>query len=104
MPFTDPMADGTTIQRANEVALANGIVGPGICITVVAEARKKGLTVPVVLMGYCNPFIMSVELLCPRLHRISNRPPKSVVAVWLCHLRSAVCAHEFNCERIRAYT
>jgi len=61
VPFTDPMADGTTIQRANEVALANGIVGPGICIDVVKEARKKGLVVPVVLMGYCNPFIMLVS-------------------------------------------
>jgi len=58
VPFTDPMADGTTIQRANEVALANGIVGPGMCITIVKEARAKGLKVPVVLMGYCNPFIM----------------------------------------------
>ena len=58
VPFTDPMADGTTIQRANEVALANGIVGPGMCISIVKEARKKGLKVPVVLMGYCNPFIM----------------------------------------------
>ena len=58
VPFTDPMADGTTIQRANEVALANGIVGPATCISVVKEARKKGLKVPVVLMGYCNPFVM----------------------------------------------
>jgi tryptophan synthase len=58
VPFTDPMADGTTIQRANEVALANGIVGPTMCISVVKEARKQGLTTPVVLMGYCNPFIM----------------------------------------------
>ena len=32
VPFTDPMADGTTIQRANEVALENGVVGPNICI------------------------------------------------------------------------
>ena len=41
-----------------QVALANGIVGPNICLSVVKEARKQGLTVPVVLMGYCNPFIM----------------------------------------------
>ena len=63
VPFTDPMADGTTIQRANEVALANGVVGPKVCIEVVAEARKQGLKVPVVLMGYCNPFVMLVLLL-----------------------------------------
>merc|ERR1712216_46732 len=32
--------------------------GPGMCISIVKEARSKGLKVPVVLMGYCNPFIM----------------------------------------------
>eukprot|EP00288_Rhodomonas_lens_P015016 CAMPEP_0177703226 /NCGR_PEP_ID=MMETSP0484_2-20121128/7559_1 /TAXON_ID=354590 /ORGANISM="Rhodomonas lens, Strain RHODO" /LENGTH=696 /DNA_ID=CAMNT_0019214567 /DNA_START=39 /DNA_END=2129 /DNA_ORIENTATION=+ len=58
IPFTDPMADGSTIQRANEVALANGIMGVDVCIETVKAARAKGLTVPVVLMGYCNPFIM----------------------------------------------
>mmetsp|Transcript_66071 Transcript_66071/g.137695 ORF Transcript_66071/g.137695 Transcript_66071/m.137695 type:complete len:698 (-) Transcript_66071:361-2454(-) len=57
IPFTDPMADGSTIQRANEVALANGIMGVDVCIETVKEARGKGLTVPVVLMGYCNPFL-----------------------------------------------
>jgi tryptophan synthase len=51
------MADGATIQRANEVALANGIAGPEICIETVKTARAGGLTVPVVLMGYCNPFL-----------------------------------------------
>jgi len=29
-----------------------------MCIAIVKEARKQGLKVPVVLMGYCNPFIM----------------------------------------------
>ncbi len=57
VPFTDPMADGATIQRANEVALANGIAGPEICIETVKAARAGGLKVPVVLMGYCNPFL-----------------------------------------------
>ncbi|EKX40150.1 hypothetical protein GUITHDRAFT_159960 [Guillardia theta CCMP2712] len=58
VPFTDPMADGTTIQKANEVAIANGVVGTKGCIDMVKEARKKGLKVPVVLMGYYNPFFM----------------------------------------------
>lgn len=31
-----------------------------MCISIVKEARSKGLKVPVVLMGYCNPFIMCV--------------------------------------------
>uniref|UniRef100_A0A7S0VZF5 Tryptophan synthase n=1 Tax=Hemiselmis tepida TaxID=464990 RepID=A0A7S0VZF5_9CRYP len=58
VPFTDPMADGTTIQKANEIALSNGISGPKTCIAIVKEARTKGLKVPVVLMGYYNPFFM----------------------------------------------
>eukprot|EP00292_Cryptomonas_paramecium_P004077 CAMPEP_0113722332 /NCGR_PEP_ID=MMETSP0038_2-20120614/37680_1 /TAXON_ID=2898 /ORGANISM="Cryptomonas paramecium" /LENGTH=716 /DNA_ID=CAMNT_0000651541 /DNA_START=1 /DNA_END=2148 /DNA_ORIENTATION=+ /assembly_acc=CAM_ASM_000170 len=57
VPFTDPMADGPSIQRANEVSLANGIVSPEICISTVKDARAKGLKVPVVFMGYCNPFL-----------------------------------------------
>lgn len=56
IPFTDPQADGATIQKANEVALKYGVTLSN-CIDMVASARSKGLTVPVVLMGYYNPFL-----------------------------------------------
>ena len=56
VPFTDPQADGTTIQRANEVALTHDVT-LAACIDMVASARAKGLTVPVILMGYFNPFL-----------------------------------------------
>jgi len=56
VPFTDPQADGATIQGSNQVALKNGI-GMQDCINFVEAARAKGLTVPVVLMGYFNPFL-----------------------------------------------
>lgn len=56
VPFTDPQADGATIQKANEIALEQG-VSLDDCIEMVAAARKKGLTTPVVLMGYFNPFL-----------------------------------------------
>lgn len=56
VPFTDPQADGATIQKANEVALKFG-VSLKSCIDMVATARQRGLTVPVVLMGYYNPFL-----------------------------------------------
>lgn len=56
VPFTDPQADGATIQKANEVALKHGVTLKS-CIDMVARARGKGLTVPVVLMGYYNPFV-----------------------------------------------
>jgi len=55
VPFTDPMADGATIQVCNEIALKQGF-GLKRCLETVAEARKLGLTVPVILMGYYNPF------------------------------------------------
>jgi tryptophan synthase len=58
VPFTDPMADGATIQRTNEVALAHSPpVSLADCIAFVAAARAAGLTTPVVLMGYYNPLL-----------------------------------------------
>lgn len=56
IPFTDPQADGATIQKANEVALSHGVTLDK-CIKMVATARSKGLTAPVLLMGYYNPFL-----------------------------------------------
>lgn len=50
------MADGSTIQRSNQVALENGVT-MGDCIAMVREARAAGLSVPVVFMGYLNPFL-----------------------------------------------
>ena len=56
VPFSDPLADGETIQQANTDALKNGVTMKD-CLGYVEEARKKGLVVPVVLMGYFNPFL-----------------------------------------------
>lgn len=56
VPFSDPIADGPTIQVANNVALENGITVPK-CLELVAEARKEGITVPIILMGYYNPIL-----------------------------------------------
>jgi tryptophan synthase alpha chain len=54
VPFSDPMADGPTIQRASERALKNGMTLRGV-LGMVAEFRKKDAATPVVLMGYGNP-------------------------------------------------
>ncbi|PSK40060.1 Tryptophan synthase [Elsinoe australis] len=56
MPFTDPIADGPTIQKANTVALQNGVNVTG-CLRMIKEARNKGLKAPVLLMGYYNPLL-----------------------------------------------
>ncbi|KAK6002454.1 hypothetical protein QM012_002092 [Aureobasidium pullulans] len=56
MPFTDPIADGPTIQKANTQALKNG-VNIVSTIQMVKDARKRGLRTPVMLMGYYNPVL-----------------------------------------------
>ena len=56
LPFTDPIADGPTIQKANTQALKNGITVTSTLETV-REARKRGLKVPVLFMGYYNPLL-----------------------------------------------
>ncbi len=54
VPFSDPMADGPTIQRASERALKHGMSLRGV-LDMVAEFRKQDSTTPLVLMGYGNP-------------------------------------------------
>ncbi|KAF2089773.1 tryptophan synthase beta chain [Saccharata proteae CBS 121410] len=56
MPFTDPIADGPTIQKANTVSLKNGINTEQV-FQMVRDARKRGLRAPVMLMGYYNPVL-----------------------------------------------
>ncbi len=53
VPFSDPMADGPTIQAASERALAKGVTQEKI-LAMVAEVRQE-TEVPIVLMGYYNP-------------------------------------------------
>ena len=54
VPFSDPMADGPTIQRASERALAYGMSLRTV-LALVGEFRKHDAATPVVLMGYANP-------------------------------------------------
>ena len=53
-PFTDPMADGPTIQVAGQMALEAGMTLPGV-LDMVREFRKDNDTTPIVMMGYYNP-------------------------------------------------
>ena len=56
VPFSDPLADGPTIQRANSVALAQG-VGLSDVLETMRTLRRDGVTLPILLMGYLNPFL-----------------------------------------------
>ncbi|KAF4125930.1 tryptophan synthase [Geosmithia morbida] len=55
-PFTDPIADGPTIQTANTIALKNGVTIEST-LGIVRAARDRGLKAPVLLMGYYNPLL-----------------------------------------------
>lgn len=65
MPFSDPLADGPTIQKASNVAIENGITMDGI-FNMVRDIRHSS-QIPVVLMGYINPvFRYGVEKFCKK--------------------------------------
>ena len=53
IPFSDPVADGPTIQQSNKVALDNGI-NLALILKQVADIRKT-VKLPIILMGYLNP-------------------------------------------------
>jgi tryptophan synthase alpha chain len=55
IPFSDPLADGTTIQRASYQALQQGIT-PEVCLEVASKLRAK-VDIPLVFMTYFNPVL-----------------------------------------------
>ena len=55
VPFSDPLADGATVQRASEVALRQGVSLRDCIAEASAVVREREATV--LLMGYTNPFL-----------------------------------------------
>jgi len=65
IPFSDPLADGTTIQKSSQVALSQG-VNLKKCLTTAAKISRK-VDVPLLFMGYYNPiFAFGLEEFCAR--------------------------------------
>jgi len=63
VPFTDPMADGLTIQRSSHTALQNGVTLDWILRTIAAGSWDA----PIILMGYLNPMLaMGYDTLAQR--------------------------------------
>ena len=54
IPFSDPVADGPTIQASNKVALDNGM-NLHLLIDQVKAIRQEEKNIPIILMGYLNP-------------------------------------------------
>ena len=55
VPFSDPMADGTTVQRASYVALTGGVTLPWILEEL--ASLKERHSAPILLMSYLNPLL-----------------------------------------------
>lgn len=56
IPFSDPLADGPTIQHSTQVALEAGMTVEA-CLRSVERLRAGGVEVPLILMGYVNPIL-----------------------------------------------
>lgn len=56
VPFSDPLADGPTVQMTSYRALQNGVT-VARCVEAVKNLRDSGVESPLVLMGYYNPFL-----------------------------------------------
>jgi tryptophan synthase alpha chain len=56
VPFSDPLADGATIQASSQQALENGM-SLALCLEQAAILRARGVTIPFVMMGYYNPIV-----------------------------------------------
>jgi len=67
VPFSDPLADGATIQRSAQRALANGVTFAS-CLATVGALRARGVQAPLLLMGYYNPLLRyGVDRACREL-------------------------------------
>jgi len=63
IPFSDPLADGATIQKSSYQALQQGI-SPQICLEAASQLRHK-INTPLVFMSYYNPILsFGLEVFC----------------------------------------
>lgn len=64
-PYSDPVADGPTIQHSSEVALKNGM-NLHLLFDQLADLRKH-VSIPILLMGYVNPMVQyGIENFCKK--------------------------------------
>ncbi len=69
LPFSDPLADGPTIQQSSEVALNNGMT-TALLFEQLQDIRKK-VKLPLIIMGYLNPILQyGVEAFCEKCKEV----------------------------------
>ena len=72
MPFSDPLADGPTIQASSTQALQNGMTS-NVLFDQLKNIRKT-VSIPLILMGYFNPMLQyGVEEFCKKCWQIICR-------------------------------
>ncbi len=72
LPFSDPLADGPTIQSAMVRALSAGFNTQSLFDTI-SRIREGGVDVPIVVMTYYNPIVrMGVSAFCEELSRVGG--------------------------------
>lgn len=57
VPFSDPLADGATVQRTSQVALSHGVTLADSVAMTRRLREKHGVSIPLLLMGYFNPML-----------------------------------------------
>lgn len=56
IPFSDPLADGPTIQHSTQVSLEQGVTLTS-CLEMVRALRRRGIDTPILMFGYYNPYL-----------------------------------------------
>ncbi len=106
VPFSDPMADGPTIQRASERALKHGMSACAMCWTWWPNSARSNAATPVVLMGYGNPIeAMGWETFAKRCAEVGvdgvltvDFPPEESHEAFA-HLRRSMASTRSSCWR-----
>lgn len=69
LPFSDPLADGPTIQESSTAALKNGMTSEVLFDQL--KGIRKSVSIPLVIMGYFNPMLQyGVEAFCKKCQEI----------------------------------
>jgi tryptophan synthase alpha chain len=97
VPFSDPLADGATVQHAGQVALQGGMTSAGALE--VAEAIHRQVAMPLVMMGYYNPILaFGLEHYCEAAALagvsgliVPDLPPEEAEALLLSANRAGMC-------------
>jgi tryptophan synthase alpha chain len=90
IPFSDPLADGTTIQQAGQQALQNNVT-PELCLDIASQLRGK-TDIPLIFMTYYNPvFSFGLRAFCRASAQagvdgliVSDLPPEEGAELEVC--------------------